>query len=500
MSSTNLINKLGRFRSFISLSSMIIITCITQVFTLLKSSVVASIFGASEAMDAFNFANSIVSFCFGFIAAGISTIVIPGYVNKKKREGIDAFITFIYLLLLIIVCVMILLRYRIVGLLTNRSELFVNITCNVLVVLLLSNYLVAITNVTASYYQCVGKYNIPKIINLISQIIVVCALLVIDDISIMGYAYILGSGVILNFIIDIITAIKIGWRYKPSWHFLSTENISYIKLLIHMLFSTGVYHLTLMVDATLAAGLSDGKMTILSYASQITSMINSLLIGNLLIYCYPKIVKRIQDGNSQEIFWKQTILFHLIVMLVLSGFFTVGIEGIELIFQHGKFDATATFGVYVCTIIYLIGQQTNVIRDLIYRYFYAIGNTKTPAQNSIIISITNIIVSVVLTRFFGVYGIILGTAIASLVSMLIIMIMFDKKIGYEFKIKRIVIGILTNIIISIITIVIVLTTKYLIPIESVLCRTCVFGLETVFVFFAIALIFKRDIKETMMTL
>ena len=84
--------------------------------------------------------------------------------------------------------------------------------------------------------------------------------------------------------------------------------------------------------------------------------------------------------------------------------------------------------------------------------------------------------------------------------MLIIMIMFDKKIGYEFKIKRIVIGILTNIIISIITIVIVLTTKYLIPIESVLCRTCVFGLETVFVFFAIALIFKRDIKETMMTL
>ena len=133
------------------------------------------------------------------------------------------------------------------GLLTNRSELFVNITCNVLVVLLLSNYLVAITNVTASYYQCVGKYNIPKIINLISQIIVVCALLVIDDISIMGYAYILGSGVILNFIIDIITAIKIGWRYKPSWHFLSTENISYIKLLIPMLFSTGVYHLTLMV-------------------------------------------------------------------------------------------------------------------------------------------------------------------------------------------------------------------------------------------------------------
>lgn len=67
--------------------------------------------------------------------------------------------------------------------------------------------------------------------------------------------------------------------------------------------------------------------------------------------------------------------------------------------------------VYICTLIYIFGLPINAFRDLIYRYFYARGDTLTPFRNSLLISFFNIIISVILARFIDIYGIVLGTVI-----------------------------------------------------------------------------------------
>lgn len=115
----------------------------------------------------------------------------------------------------------------------------------------------------------------------------------------------------------------------------------------------------------------------------------------------------------------------MIVCMLICGFINIGYEGISLLFQHGEFDESATLGVFVGSLIYILGQQTDVIRDLIYRYFYAKGNTKDPAINSLVISGTNIIISLILVRCIGFYGIIIGTVIASFISVIIIYIKLD---------------------------------------------------------------------------
>ena len=95
--------QLKQYRGSLSLGLMIIITGITQVLTLMKSSLVAGIFGTGVEIDAYNLANSIVSFLFGFIAAGISTVIIPNYVRKTDRRNVDSFITVLYGLIALIV-------------------------------------------------------------------------------------------------------------------------------------------------------------------------------------------------------------------------------------------------------------------------------------------------------------------------------------------------------------------------------------------------------------
>lgn len=489
------IDKLKEYRNSFSLIVMIIITGITQILTLMKSSLVAGIFGTGIEIDAYNLANSIVSFLFGFIAAGISTVIIPNYVKNTNRKNVDTFITALYGLIAFIVFILIVFRYQIIGVFSNRDELFVNICCNTLIILLLANYLLAISDVTVAYFQCKGKYNLPKIVSLIAQLIVVVILIFYPNLTISQYTYIIAIGLFINFLLDTIFAFKEGWRVYPSLAFFSPGTKKLFKIFLPIVFSTGIYKLSLMIDSTIAARLQTGQITILSYASQISNIINTILLGNLLTYYYPKIVRKIDTDNNQKSFWKQTIFFHLIVCLVIAGFTTVGHETVMLLFQHGTFTEEAARLVYVGALIYIIGQQTEVVRDLIYRYFYAKGITSVTAKNGMVVSAVNISISIILVYFVGFFGIFLGTIIASLVSLIMMFIKFHTYFGFENSFKRILGSLLKNNCIVIITIILVFILKKIVIVESLLLQILIFGTATLGIYLLLSVLFYKNFKE-----
>lgn len=490
-----IIDKLKDYRNSFSLILMIIITGITQILTLMKSSLVAGIFGTGVEIDAYNLANSIVSFLFGFIAAGISTVIIPNYVKKTNRKNVDTFITALYGLIAFVVFILIIFRYQIIGVFSNRDELFVNICCNTLIILLLANYLLAISDVTVVYFQCKGKYNLPKIVSLIAQLIVVVILFFYPNLTISQYTYIIAIGLFINFLLDTIFAFKEGWRVYPSLALFSPGTKKLFGIFLPIVFSTGIYKLSLMIDSTLAARLQTGQITILSYASQISNIINTILIGNLLTYYYPKIVEKVDTIDGQQSFWNQVILFHLIVCLVIAGFTTVGHETVELLFRHGTFSEDAAKFVYIGALIYVVGQQTDVVRDLIYRFFYAKGNTTVAAKNSVIISVVNITVSIILVYFIGFFGIFFGTIIASLISLIVMFFKFNAYFEFVISIKSIAKALLKNNLVVIITITIIVFLKKLIVFNSLLLQIFIYGILTVFVFCILSLVFHKNLKE-----
>ena len=88
---------------------------------------------------------------------------------------------------------------------------------------------------------------------------------------------------------------------------------------------------------------------------------------------------------------------------------------------------------FIYSAIYLFSQIFLIIRDLIFRYYYAKENTTATVYNSLISSVLNIIVSIVLANFIGVYGVILGTLISGVVSTIGILISMKK--NYEMCIR-----------------------------------------------------------------
>lgn len=474
----------------LSLIAMIFISFVAQILSLVKSSIVAGDFGTSGAMDAYNLANNITTFAFSFVASGISTIIIPEYANARNKKAVDTFITVIYGALAFVVLLMGLFRMPLVCMFGHRGDIFVNTTANILIILLFAQYCSSIANITVAYFQCEGQYNTPKIISLIFQLFVIVSLFLFDNITIVQYTLIVGGGMIFNAVFDTAIALKRGWRYCPALIFDEDSKLLF-KRFMPIVLSTGVYRLSLMIDTTISSFLDEGKLSMMSYSTQISAMISAVLVGNLTIYLYPKITKRITENGYQKQFWKSTASLHAIVCLISAGFLTVGYEGVSLLFEHGEFTEDASKIVFIGAAIYVVGQQTSVIRDLLYRYFYAIGDTNVPSTNSVIVSILNILISLLLVSMIGFYGIIIGTVLASLISLIIIMFRFKKKIGFDEKIFIIIGRYMISVVIFIVTVVLVYLTKYCISISDDLISILVFGIETVIIYVVLSLLFNR---------
>ncbi|MBR3611437.1 MAG: polysaccharide biosynthesis C-terminal domain-containing protein [Oscillospiraceae bacterium] len=486
-------------KNIIKILLMFGITIVAQSLALMKSTLVASYFGTSEEIDAYNLVNSMISFVFAIVVSGIPTIIIPEYVNGNKKNAADTFITVIYGGGLMVAVMMLLLRYPLINLFSNRGDIFITTAANVLVILLLSQYLAAFSGITVAFFQCEGKYNIPKIINLICQIVVVVILLHKNGkISVIEYAVIIAFGSILGFIVDTFIAFKMGWRLMPRLC-LNQESLSLLKKFIPMLFSGGIYQLSLFVDSIMASFLSTGMVTILSYSTQVSSMASSIVVGNLLQYIYPKIAKRINENGYQDRFWGQSRGLHAVVCLMIAGFMCVGREAIFVLLNHGKFSSEACEIVFFSAMIYIYGQGVSIIRDMMYRYFYAMGNTKIPAQNSVFVSISNILFSLLFVKIMGFYGIVLGTVLSSLISLGIIMYRFNKTIGFSQKTSKIIGMFINNFLIMLVTVVLVYLTKSILPIENDLLSILTYGVETVALYVLIHFVFNRqtisDIKS-----
>lgn len=479
--------------SFVKVSFMILLTTCVHVLTLMKSTIVASSFGTSEGIDAYNLANSIVSFIFSIAVSGVSTIIIPEYANKRAKSVVDTFITVVYGGTLMASVVIIIFRDKLIDLLSNKGDYFSSIAASVIVLLLFSQYLTAFSGITVAFFQCENKHNIPKLINLLCQTLVLFVLMYLNGkMDILEYAMIISGGNILCFVVDTAVAINSGWRFKPTLHFSNACKAALSKF-VPIIFSGGVYRLSLLIDSMIASLLTTGMITILGYSTQISLIASSIVVGNLLIYIYPKITKDAQTNGYQDRFWEQAHGLHAIVCLMAAGFICVGKEAVFVLLHRGKFSSGACEIVFYASAIYIFGQGISIIRDMVYRYFYAIGNTKTPAQNSILVSICNISLSLIFVKLIGFYGLILGTVSASFISLVMIMTRFQNIIGFSMSLFQITKNFFLNFVVMLVTTVVVSTAKRLIPIENNLLSIIVFGVQTVTVYIAIQWAINRSV-------
>lgn len=481
----------------IKLILMIGITLITQVFILIRVSVIASKFGVSMELDAFNFANSIGTLVFSFITTGVTTILIPNLGVKEKEKAVNSFITILYALATGILFVGIIFRSSIVKFFSeNNNEQFIGIATKVLIIILLAQYIASFIGLSNAVLQYQNKFNRSKIIILITNILIVIMLLMKKNLNVYDYAKIILVTSIFNIFMQFIFMYLSGFKMKIAMDIKDETLKIMLKSFVPIILSTGLYQISLMIDTSIASGLGEGKISTLNYASNVTSMINMLLIMNITSFLYPKIAKNIKKENSQEELSNYIILINAILTLVVIGVFIVGKEGLEILYMRGEFTQSNIELVYLCTIGYIVAVPISAIRDILYKYFYANNDTKTPFKNSFLISILNIIISVILARYIGILGVVLGTTVTSILSCIFISFKFKKQFGYNFNKQIFVYDNIKIMIAAIITLILSIVLRSNIDLGNNFLNICIFGSSIIVIYTALLYCLKSRIFKT----
>ena len=461
---------------------MMALTIATQVVMLLKVSTVASSFGTSIEMDAFNFANNIGNFIYSFIGAGVTTVLIPNLVNKEKNNSINIFISILYSSAFIVLVVVHIFRRYIVAGLSNGSDEFILITCNIMFITLITQYINSFTGATNAIFQCSGKFNFPKFITLCTTIFLVLLLIFTPNLTVYKYVYFILITTVVNVAFQIYLAIKGGYSFKFSIDFKDIEFRKMMKVFTPTVLSTGLYQVSLLTDSIISSNLGQGEISKLSYSNTIMTLINTVILSNIMTYFYPKIAKDINKEDGQKKLFDLGIYIIGIMVFMVVGFITVGRDAIVVLYERGNFTSSVTSTVYMCTLIYVLGLPINAFRDLIYRYFYAKGDTLTPFRNSLLISFLNIVISIILARFIGIYGIVLGTVITSYMSLGIILFKYSRKFGFNYSKKLFVVRNAMICAIAVITLVGVFVIKSIFSDLGSFMNLILYGICTILIY------------------
>ena len=466
----------GNKKAYTQIILMIFISLATQLVALARMSVVAKSFGTNVSMDAYNFCNSLSTFIFSFISTGISTVLIPAIVQKKPMKLMNTFITILYLLSIVAMGLLVIFRHPISVLFSSGSDAFTREASSLMFIALGSQFMHTVIGVAVAVFQCREKYNIPKIFTFITGVLLLFLVIWDKELTIFRYAFYVLATTAFNGVLHIVFTYREKFIYRPILALKEPGLSNMFKIFLPTVFSAGLYQISLLTDSLISSTMGQGNISTLTYSNNIMSLISTLLTANIMLYIYPKIAGDMKKADSREHLFEYGMFFSGIMILITVGFFCAGKEAITVLYQRGEFTADTTVRVYYCTMVYALGLPLNVFRDVIYRFFYAEGLTRVTFTNSVIASVFNIGISIILARFIGIYGIALGTVLAAVLSLSSIIIRFCKRFGKPQNVRWVIAELVKCLISAGAAVAAVFAFKFFVPMSGSLLPLLVSGI------------------------
>lgn len=356
------------------------------------------------------------------VSGAITGIMIPllssntGKINEIIGEFTSKLFYIVFILYIVLAVVL--------------SFIFDFYLLSLLMISLLSIFPNILTFVSSSYLQYEKRFKKQSLNTLWFNIVIILFLL-------LGfYEYYFAIGVIVASLIRLIwvssdlkfTSIAL----KSFFSFSKMDTIS-LKTLIFMIFANGLIFILPMIDKIFASFLTEGSVSILSYAEKVYLLPVSVFLTTYAVAMFPDLSKMVANGDTTSItkILKKSIGFNLLVSFfvvmfmflysfeminLLYGFVGIGIENIKIIDD--------VFNGYLGALL-LAGTNAILLNLFFANKLY---NTLI-IYSCIILSIKLLLNSCIVVYGFDIDYIAMGTSISILISVVLLAILYRMKIG-----------------------------------------------------------------------
>ncbi len=192
-----------------------------------------------------------------------------------------------------------------------------------------------------------------------------------------------------------------------------------------------IFQINLLVDNKLASQLGDGAISALQYATRLFQLPLGVFAVAIASAILPRLAEQMASKNSDALsltLQRGIKLASFIVLPAMAGLFAVGESVIRLLFEHGEFTPEATRLTFYALACFLPGLIGYGLAQVITRAFYAMQDTKTPMIVGAFTVFVNVALNFALIGSMGVGGLALATSIAGLVNMMLLFIILERRL------------------------------------------------------------------------
>ena len=416
---------------------MVLGILIAKALGLVRNSILASAFGASELTDIYSQVFGIPTFIFTGIGTALATLVIKN-LNKAEnkspsagRRYVSTFMGKISLLIIGITALMYVFTDPIINvMLPGLDAEFMDKARQMMYIMLPSGLFIIIAYIMSGVLQNCKVFFITSIMSLPYNVIIVASLLV-KDIDIMTVSWITTLGWFLHIVILLPNFYQKGFRFfyrdKNGGGTVAKERSLEV---LYIFISSMMFQMCFVFDKA-AVSHEGGAATTINYASTFFVTIASIFVVAMSNVSFPSISKCYERGDKEGVkkMTRQLIalLFAIIVPFILVA--TVfGRDVISIMYERGEFDAKLTSDTAVLFMIYTFGIFGYVCQELFNKILYLGSKYAYPVISSVVIMALKPLINIVASKY-GVVAVALSTTVLFTVYAVVIAIAMTKVTG-----------------------------------------------------------------------
>jgi putative peptidoglycan lipid II flippase len=420
-------------------------TFLSRILGLVRDMVLARLFGAGMAADAFFVAFRIPNLLRSLFAEGSLTIAfIPVFTEylttRSKKEAFDLariILTLLALILAVVALLGVLLSPWIVriqafgfggsGAKYDLTVLLARITFPYIFLISLVAFFMGVLN-------SLRRFAAPAAAPIFLNVGIIGAAYLISPHCgepIVGVAVGVLIGGILQVLLQIPWALKEGLKLFPRWQPGHPAVKKIGLLMLPAIFGSAVYQFNQFIGTLLASFLAEGSVSWLYYADRLVQFplgvfaiaISTAALPSLAVQASKRDLDQFGDTLSHAL-----RLTFFISLPCTAGLIILGRPIISLIFEKGAFDTTATQMTNYGLFFYALGLWAFSGIRVTVSAFYALQDTKTPVKVAFVAVIVNLILSLIFMGPLKHGGIALALSLASSLQFCLLVFFLKRKI------------------------------------------------------------------------
>lgn len=421
-------------------------TFFSRILGFLRDMVIAHFFGAGMAADAFFVAFRIPNLWRRLVGEGSLTIsFIPIYTEyltqkseEESREVTHIAFTLTGILLLILTVLGILFSPVLIQIIapgfTRVPEKFqLTVTLNQIIFPYL--FFMGLFALCMGILNSLRHFFAPAIAPIFLNISIIASVFLFYHVfqrPVMALAVGVLAGGVIQFLFQIPFLLKkrISFRFNFNFRHPAIKRIGY--LMVPGLIGTAVYQLNVFIDTIFASFLPGGSVSYLYFADRLIEFPLGIFAIAIGMASLPSLSGLASKGKTEEL--KETLSFTFRLVSFISipamvGLIALKTPIINLLFQRGLFDYSATVMTAKALLFYSVGLWAIAGSRTIVPAFYSLQDTWTPLKIALICLGANVILNSILIYPMKHAGLALATSLSSTLNLILLFRKLTPKLG-----------------------------------------------------------------------